>query len=80
MDENEYWNMSIKHLMALKDNKTQLESFSFVNDKNEPKTDNDLPEIFMQHDIYGTVDSEEFEQEYFTNFIPILPPPKKFCF
>lgn len=65
------------------DKKIQLDSFSFSIDNKvgEPETDckSSSLKIFLQTDVYGTVDCDEFAQENFTDFVPILPPPKKFC-
>lgn len=70
--------MSIRELK--KSQKSEIDSFSFVT-----KTDNSKSKstptlnILMQNEIYGKMDCEAFAQENFTDFIPIMPPPRKYC-
>lgn len=78
-DPNSYWNMSQRYLANPEVKKAEMEAFSFVIDKETTQKAPTL-KILMQVETYGQVDSEAFAQEQFTEFIPIMPPPRKFCF
>lgn len=74
--------MSIRELNKPKNTKSAIDSFSFVsnNGRNkDSKSEDTSLKIFMQNEIHGNMDCEAFEQEHFTDFIPIMPPPKKYC-
>lgn len=80
MDQNSYWDMTIRSLKQPESKKSDLESFSFVAKKKDKNTENDLQlKILMQTEIYGKIDNDAFAQDQFTDFIPIMPPPKKYC-
>lgn len=80
MDHDSYWDMSIRSLKMPDKKKTELESFSFVTSKTnmDTKSDGQL-KILMQTEIYGKIDNEAFAQDQFTDFIPIMPPSRKYC-
>jgi hypothetical protein len=77
-DPNIYWNMSQRYLINPEVNKAQMEAFSFVIGQETTQKAPSL-KILMQVETYGQVDSEVFAQEQFTDFIPIMPPPRKSC-
>jgi len=80
MDQNSYWDMTIRSLRQPESKKSELELFSFVSKKKDKNTENDLQlKILMQTEIYGKIDNDAFAQDQFTDFIPIMPPPKKYC-
>ncbi|XP_026821482.1 uncharacterized protein LOC113559901 [Rhopalosiphum maidis] len=80
VDQNSYWDMSIRSLKMPEDKKTELESFSFVTKKTQKNSENEPQlKILMQTEVYGKIDNEAFAQDQFTDFIPIMPPPKKYC-
>ncbi|XP_025207833.1 putative uncharacterized protein DDB_G0282133 [Melanaphis sacchari] len=80
IDQNSYWDMSIRSLKTPVNKKSELESFSFVTKKKDKNTENEPKlKILMQTEVYGKIDNEAFAQNCFTNFIPIMPPPKKYC-
>ncbi|XP_060859632.1 probable ATP-dependent RNA helicase ddx42 [Metopolophium dirhodum] len=80
MDQNSYWDMSIRSLKTPGNKKSELESFSFVSTKNNKNTKNESQlKILMQTEVYGKIDNEAFAQDNFTDFIPIMPPPRKYC-
>jgi len=80
MDQNSYWDMSIRSLKTPENKKSELESFSFVSSKNNKDTKNEPQvKILMQTEVYGKIDNEAFAQDHFTEFIPIMPPPRKYC-
>jgi len=80
VDQNSYWDMSIRSLKMPEDKKTELETFSFVTKKTQNKSENEPQlKILMQTEVYGKIDNEAFAQDQFTDFIPIMPPPKKYC-
>lgn len=80
MDQNSYWDMSIRYLKKAENKQSELESFSFVGKKNDKNTENDSQlKILMQTEIYGKIDNDAFAQDQFTDFIPIMPPPMKYC-
>lgn len=80
MDPNSYWDMSIRSLKTPENRKSELESFSFVSTKNNQNTKNESQlKILMQTEVYGKIDNEIFAQDHFTDFIPIMPPPRKYC-
>lgn len=72
--------MSIKELKKPKNTKSEIDSFSFVS-KNDNSNSISVPtlKILMQNDVYGNMDCEAFEQENFTDYVPIMPPPRKYC-
>lgn len=77
--------MSIKSMITAQAdaNRAAFESFSFVADNNNSKmksngTSSSL-KILMQTEVYGKMECDSFDQEMFTDFIPIMPPPKKNC-
>lgn len=84
-DVNSYWDMSLKKILNAQAaiNKAEMDSFSFstVKTKTEKKSSAVLPslKILMQTDVYGKMDCEIFNQESFTDFVPIMPPPRKYC-
>lgn len=80
-DNNTYWDMSIKELKKPKNNKSEIDLFSFVskNDNTDSKSAPTL-KILMQNEVYGNMDCEAFAQENFTDYVPIMPPPRKYCF
>lgn len=60
----------------------QKENYFSNNVPNEPKKKMDNKpqiQILMQTETYGKMDCNEFDQEEFMDFIPIMPPPKKYC-
>jgi len=72
--------MSIRSLKTPENKKSELESFSFVSTKNNKNTRNEPQlKILMQTEVYGKIDNEAFAQDNFTDFIPIMPPPQKYC-
>lgn len=75
-DLNSYWNMSVQLLQT--NNAPQVELPSIV-EKNENGNSMDGPKILMQTEVYGKMDNEAFDSDNFTNYIPIMPPPKKYC-
>lgn len=80
MDPNSYWDMSIRSLKTPENRKSELESFSFVSTKHNQNTKNESQlKILMQTEVYGKIDNEIFAQDCFTDFIPIMPPPRKYC-
>lgn len=80
MDHDSYWDMSIRSLKIPEDKKSEFESFSFVNKKNVKNIKNEPQlKILMQTEVYGKLDNEAFAQDQFTDFIPIMPPPRKYC-
>ncbi|XP_050529317.1 probable serine/threonine-protein kinase clkA [Daktulosphaira vitifoliae] len=86
VDSNSYWDMTIKYLSSAESNKIfdkeNGQGFNNNNVANEPKKKiNNKPQIqiLMQTETYGKMDCNEFVQEEFTDFIPIMPPPKKYC-
>lgn len=70
--------MSVKRLKTPTKN-TNPETFSFKLSDENTKAMDKLPKILMQTEVYGTSD-HGFDQETFTDYIPIMPPPKKWCF
>jgi len=60
-------------------NKDLTQSFSFVINKEEDKDAIPLVKIFMQNENYGKANCQAYEDEEFTNYIPIIPPSKKYC-
>jgi len=80
MDPNSYWDMTIRSLTTPDYKKSELESFSFVSTKNNKNTNSEPQlKILMQTEVYGKIDNEAFAQDHFTEFIPIMPPPRKYC-
>jgi len=80
MDQNSYWDMTIRFLKNPQIKKLEMESFSFVTKKKDKNTENDLQlKILMQTEIYGKIDNDVFAQDQFTDFIPIMPPSRKYC-
>lgn len=81
-DPNSYWNMSLNY-MDIPNTKNTLESFSFATDNKKEdikKTKKDSVKIFMQSEVYGKDQGcKAYDDEYFTDYIPIIPPPKKNC-
>lgn len=93
VDQNCYWDMSSKYLKNQSDNKT-LDTFSFAvfdkitdtkdtgtkttKDTGSKLTKDTGPKILMQTDVYGKMD-KGFDDEYFIDYVPIMPPPKKCC-
>lgn len=77
-DPNNYWDMSQKYLKKFEMNQSEINKFSFaLSEETEQKAPS--LKILMQVETYGQVDNEAFTQENFTDFIPIMPPPQKFC-
>lgn len=80
MDPISYWDMTIRSLAEPKKKKSELESFSFVSAKNNKNSNNEPQlKILMQTEVYGKIDNKAFAQDHFTDFIPIMPPPKNYC-
>ncbi|XP_022175331.1 uncharacterized protein LOC111037230 [Myzus persicae] len=81
IDPNSYWDMSIRSLKTPENKKSELESFSFVSTKNNNNNTKNEPQlkILMQTEVYGKIDNDAFAQDHFTEFIPIMPPPRKYC-
>jgi len=79
VDQNSYWDMSANRLKTPSDSEKLLQTFSFsVIDKVTDAKDAG-PKILMQTEIYGKMDNG-FDQENFTDYVPIMPPPKKYCY
>lgn len=70
--------MSIRELKKPKNTKSEIDSFSFVSNNDKSKNAQTL-KILMQNEVYGNMDCEAFAQEKFTDYIPIMPPPRKYC-
>lgn len=72
--------MSIRELKQPKSTKSEIDSFSFVSNNGDTNSKNaPTLKILMQNEIYGNMDCEAFAQENFTDYIPIMPPPRKYC-
>lgn len=69
--------MSLKRLKTPIENKA-LETFSFKLNNEDTHTIDGAPKILMQTEVYGKTD-KGFDQENFTDYIPIMPPPKMYC-
>lgn len=61
-----------------KNTQSEIDSFSFVSKNDNSKSVPTL-KILLQNEVYGSMDCEAFEQENFTDYIPIMPPPRKYC-
>lgn len=62
--------------------KNVLQSFSFVIDNGKSETKNTVKplKIFMQTDVYGYDQGcKAYDDEKFTDYIPIIPPPRRNC-
>lgn len=82
-DPNSYWDMCYNNLDMFEANQALTKSYSFINDNEEKKKKTDYNpslKIYMQTKVYGNIKCKAYEDEEFTNYIPILPPPKKCCF
>lgn len=79
VDQNSYWDMSAKHLKTPSDSKKLLETFSFSIPDKSTVAEDAGPKILMQTEIYGKMNNG-FDQENFTDYVPIMPPPKKYCY
>lgn len=81
MDPDSYWDMSIRYLSS-KSNEEQFKSFTSViqNEKPNAKCAPPTLKIIMQTEVYGKMECDAFEEDNFTNYIPIMPPPQKYCF
>ncbi|XP_050426102.1 GATA zinc finger domain-containing protein 15-like [Adelges cooleyi] len=85
MDPNSYWNMTIQFLSSHDANSIlsniNTQSFNNAAPANEQKKKAVKPQtqILMQTEVYGKMDCNEFTQNEFVDFIPIMPPPQKYC-
>lgn len=81
MDPSSYWDMSTRFLSTPMSYNEQLNSFSFVvkNEKPSAKCTPPTLKIIMQTEVYGKMECDAFDEENFTNYIPIMPPPEKYC-
>lgn len=77
-DPNSYWDMSQRYLKNSLTVKSEIDTFSFAIDQEKTKHEPSL-KILMQVETYGQADNEAYAQENFTDFIPIMPPPRKYC-
>lgn len=81
LDKNSYWNMTLNYL-DIPNTKNTLESFSFVIDDEKPVIKKAVKplKIFMQTEVYGNDQGcKAYDDEKFTDYIPIIPPPRKNC-
>jgi len=79
-DPNSYWDMCHNNLDMFEANKDLTQSYSFTIENEEMNTKiTPSVKIFMQTEVYGKANCQAYEDEKFTDYIPIMPPPKKYC-